>query len=188
MTVNEDRAKSLLFTEGFINTDFQFVIPKGAPEVKSFEDLRGKKIAVNRGSTYDLWAREMASKYGWTVESYEYDRGRRASRDIGPRQCDPVRQYRSAWSVQKNPALKLSLVHSTGLVFAFPLRKDSLQLRERLELALECMKKDGIVAKLHEKWFGSAPAKDSASVVIYPGLGVPGMPGYDEKPHELKCR
>lgn len=188
VTVNEDRANSLLFTEGFINTDFQFVIPKAASEVKSLDDLKGKKIAVNRGSTYDLWAREMAGKYGWTVESYNTTVDVIQALTSGRADAVLLGNTVAAWSAQKNPAIKLSLVHSTGLVFAFPVRKDNLKMRERLDLALECMKKAGVIAKLHEKWFGFAPASDSASVVIAPGLGVPGMPGYDAKPHDLKCK
>lgn len=187
VTVNEDRAKSLLFTEGFINTDFQFVIPKNARDLKSFEDLKGKKVAVNRGSTYDLWAREMAGKYEWTVESYNTTVDGLQSLRSGRTDAMLLGNTVAAWSAQKDSAIKLSLVHSTGLVFAFPLRKDNLKLRERIELALECMKKEGIVAKLHEKWFGFAPASGSASVVTYPGFGVPGMPGFDDTPHEQKC-
>ena len=187
VTVNEDRAKSLLFTEGFMNTDFQFVIPKAAPEVKSFDDLKGKKIAVNRGSTYDLWARDLAGKHGWTVESYNTTVDVVQAVTSARADTALLGNTVAAWSVLKNPAIKLSLVHSTGLVLALPVRKDNVALRERIELAFECMKKEGIIAKLHEKWFGYAPASDSAAVVIYPGFGVPGMPGYDEKPHELKC-
>lgn len=187
VTVNEDRAKSLLFTEGFMNTDFQFVTAKGAPEVKSFEDLKGKKIAVNRGSTYDLWAREMTEKYGWAVESYNTTVDVVQAVTTGRADAALLGNTVAAWSALKNPAIKLSLVYSTGLVLGLPVRKDNLKLRERLDLALECMKKEGTIAKLHEKWFGFAPASNSAAVVIYPGLGVPGMPGYDDTPHELKC-
>ena len=53
--------------------------------------------------------------------------------------------------------------------------------------ALDCMKKDGTIAKLSEKWFGKKPDADDLAVVITPGYGVPGMPGYDPTPHELKC-
>ena len=55
--------------------------------------------------------------------------------------------------------------------------------------ALDCMKKDGTIAKLSEKWFGRKPGEDDARrVVITPGYGVPGMPGYDPTPHELQVR
>ena len=33
----------------------------------------------------------------------------------------------------------------------------------------------------------AAGAAGLAGLVITPGYGVPGMPGYDPTPHELKC-
>jgi len=188
VTVNKERAESLLFSEGYINTDFQFAIPKAAADIKSVDDLKGKTVAVNKGSTYDLWARGQAEKVGWKVESYGTTVDAVQAVLSGRAQTILAGNTAAAWIVKNNPALKLSLVNSTGLVFAFPVRKDNLDLRERMDLAIECMKKNGVIAKLHEKWFGFAPPAQSASVVIYPGLGVPNMPGYDPKPHELNCR
>jgi len=49
------------------------------------------------------------------------------------------------------------------------------------------MKLDGTIAKLHEKWFGAKPAPGSAAVTVYPGYGVPGMPGYDPTEHTPAC-
>src|SRR5262245_29579212 len=69
VTVNKERAESLLFTEGYINTDFQFAVKRETPDIKDMADLKGKTIAVNKGSTYDLWARDNSAKYGWNVES-----------------------------------------------------------------------------------------------------------------------
>ena len=43
------------------------------------------------------------------------------------------------------------------------------------------------MAAMHEKWFGIKPAAGSAAVTIFPGTGVPGMPGYDATPREPKC-
>ena len=66
-------------------------------------------------------------------------------------------------------------------------RKDDVKLRNSLQDALDCMKKDGTIAKFYEKWFSKKPGPDDLAVVITPGYGVPGMPGYDPTPHELKC-
>ena len=63
----------------------------------------------------------------------------------------------------------------------------TLALRNQMQDTLDCMKKDGTIAKLAEKWFGQKPDADDLAVVITPGYGVPGMPGYDPTPHELKC-
>jgi polar amino acid transport system substrate-binding protein len=49
------------------------------------------------------------------------------------------------------------------------------------------MKKDGTIVKMSTQWFGKEPADDGLERVITPGYGVPGMPGYDPTPHELKC-
>src|SRR5256714_12882434 len=67
-TVTQDRAENMLFTEGYLNTDFQFLIRKGTPKITRLEDLRGKTISVNKGSAYDSWARELGGKIAWTRE------------------------------------------------------------------------------------------------------------------------
>ncbi len=53
-TVTKERADNMLFTEGYLNTDFQFLIKKGSPKVTKLEDLKGKTISVNKGSVYDF--------------------------------------------------------------------------------------------------------------------------------------
>jgi polar amino acid transport system substrate-binding protein len=40
-TVTKERAESMLFTEGYLNTDFQFLIKKGSSKVVRLEDLKG---------------------------------------------------------------------------------------------------------------------------------------------------
>jgi len=92
-----------------------------------------------------------------------------------------------AWAVKNNPQLELSYLYSTGLVWAAPLRKDSGELRKALDVAVECMKLDGTIARMHEKWFGVAPAAGSAAVTVFPGYGVPDMPGYDPTAHTPSC-
>src|SRR5215216_3326567 len=69
-TVTKERAENLLFTEGYLNTDFQFVIKKGGSKIEKLEDLKGKMVSVNKGSAYDSWVRELEPKIGWKVESY----------------------------------------------------------------------------------------------------------------------
>ena len=71
--------------------------------------------------------------------------------------------------------------------WAAPVPKNNPKLRAELQDAIDCMKKDGTIAKLSEKWFGRKPPADGLEVVITPGYGVPGMPGYDPTPHELRC-
>src|ERR1700747_511732 len=57
-TVTKERAENMLFTEGYLNTDFQFLIKKGGPKIGRLEDLKDKVVAVNKGSAYEAWGRD----------------------------------------------------------------------------------------------------------------------------------
>jgi polar amino acid transport system substrate-binding protein len=186
-TVTKERAENLLFTEGYLNTDFQFLIKKGAPKIDKLEDLKGKTISVNKGSAYDSWARELEAKIGWKVESYGTQTDAVQAVLVGRADANVAGNTVIAWAAKNNPQVELSYLYSTGLVWAMPLRKDSTELRKQLENAIECMKLDGTIAKLHEKWFGAKPTSGSAAVTVYPGYGVPGMPGYDPTEHTPAC-
>jgi len=186
-TVTKERADNMLFTEGYLNTDFQFLIKKGAPKVDKLEDLKGKTVSVNKGSAYDSWARELEPKIGWKVESFGTQTDAVQAVLAGRADANVAGNTVIAWAVKNNPQLELSYLHSTGLVWAAPMRKDSGELRKQIENAIECMKLDGTIARMHEKWFGVKPAPGSAAVTIYPGYGVPEMAGYDPTAHTPQC-
>lgn len=187
-TVTAERAKSLLFTEGYLNTDYQFLIRKNSPDVSRPEELKGKTIAVNRGSIYDTWARDNAGKYGFQVESFNTTTDAVQAVLAGRAYANLAGNTAVAWAAKKNPALKLSYTVSTGKVFAVPFRKDDVAMRNRVEGVLECMKLDGFFVKISEKWFGVKPAPGSAAVTVFPGYGTPGFEGYVATAHTPKCR
>ncbi len=186
-TVTKERAESMLFTEGYLNTDFQFLIKKGAPKIEKLEDLKGKTVSVNKGSAYDSWARDLEGKIGWKVESFGTQTDAVQAVLVGRADANVAGNTAIAWAVKSNPQLELSYLYSTGLVWAVPLRKDSGELRKTLDVTIECLKLDATIAKLHEKWFGVAPPAGSAAVTVFPGYGVPDMPGYDPTPHTPSC-
>jgi polar amino acid transport system substrate-binding protein len=186
-TVTKERAENMLFTEGYLNTDFQFLIKKGAPKIDKLEDLKGKTVSVNKGSAYDSWARGLEEKIGWKVESFGTQTDAVQAVLAGRADANVAGNTVIAWAVKNNPQLELSYLYSTGLVWGAPLRKDSGELRKTIENAIECMKLDNTIAKMHEKWFGVAPAPGSAAVTVFPGYGVPDMPGYDPTPHTPSC-
>lgn len=187
-TVTKERAKNILFTEGYLNTDFQFVIKKGSAQISELKDLAGKTISVNKGSAYDKWARGLADKIGWKVESYGTNTDAIQAVISGRAYANVAGNTVIAWAAKKNPAIELSYRHSTGKVFAVPFRKDDVEMRNKVEGAIECMKLDGTLAKLSVKWFGVQPSPGDAAVTVNEGYGVPGLEGHQSGPHPLTCK
>ena len=188
-TILKPRDKNLLFTEGYLETDYQFVIPIKAAEIKKFEELKGKVAAVNKGSNYEMWCQENGPKWGFKTESYGTNTDAVQAVLAGRSDANLAGHTVAAYAVKKNPGqLKLSYKIKSGAVWSIPSRKDDVQMRRVVEEALECMKMDGTVAKLAEKWLGVKPDKDSPAVIVYPGYGVEGFEGYDSTPHTPACK
>ena len=186
-TITEERAESLLFSEGYLNTDFQFLVKADAPEITDLAGFDGKTIAVNKGSAYDSWARELAGEHDWTVESYGTNTDAVQAVMSGRAFANVAGNTVSAWAAKQNPAVKTSYLFETGKVWGMPFRQGDEALRDKVELVIECMKLDGTMAELHEKWFGTAPAEGAAAVTPARGFGEPGFAGYVEDDHELAC-
>ncbi len=189
-TVTPERAKTLLFTEGYLNTYYAFVLPAGKPDFASLEALKGKTVASNKGSAYDKWLQDNAAKYGWKAESYGTNADAMQAVASGRADAGLTGNTVGAYAVLRaNKTLALSrLKVDQGLVWGAAFKKEDGALRNAVEEALECMKLDGTMAKLHEKWFGVKPEAGSAAVTVYPGFGVPGLDGHDPSVHTPKCK
>src|ERR1700754_5316769 len=70
LNITAERAERMLYTEPFFATGNGFLI-RAADDMKGFEDLKGKQLAVNRGTISDTWATANAEKYGFEVQRYD---------------------------------------------------------------------------------------------------------------------
>jgi polar amino acid transport system substrate-binding protein len=185
-TVTKERAENMLFTAGYLWTAFQFGIKKGSEPIKGWEDLKGKSVAVNKGTPYETLSKAMGEKYGFTVQVYDTQPDAVQAVLSGRAYATLVGNTSVQYAASKNPMFVADLeLKDTRAHWAAPVPKNNPKLRAELQDALDCMKKDGTIAKLAEKWFGKKPDADDLAVVITPGYGVPDMPGYDPTPHEL---
>lgn len=189
-TVTPERANNLLFTEPYLNTYFQFVVSAGKPDLQTLSDLKGKTISSNKGSAHDKWLIDHAHRYGFRAEAYPTQPDAVQAVLSGRADATLVGHTAAAHAVLRNRG-KLqptTLVIDEGRVWAAPFRKSDVFLRNLVDAAIECLKLNGTIARLHLKWLGTRPAPGSAAVTVYPGRGVPGMPGYDPTPRPSECK
>jgi polar amino acid transport system substrate-binding protein len=187
-TVTRERAENMLFTAGYLWTAFQFGIKKGSEPIKSWADLKGKSVSVNKGTPYETLSKKMGEEHGFTVQVYETQPDAIQAVVSGRAYANLGGNTSVVYAASKNPMFVADLeLSETRAHWAAPFRKDSVALRNQMQDVLDCMKKDLTIVKMSTKWFGREPPADALERVITPGYGVPGMPGYDPTPHELKC-
>lgn len=186
-TVTAERAKSMLFMEGYMDTDYRFLVKKDTPDLGSLEDLKGKVIAVNKGNVYDKWATARSEQYGWTLQRYGKNADAIQAVITGRAHANLAGASAVGWAAKKNPLLKTTLTVKTSQVFSAAFRRDDTALRDKVELVVECMKLAGFFAMLGEKWLGLKAEPRSASTSVVMGFGDPLVEGYDPTPHPLNC-
>ena len=187
-TVTKERAEQMLFTAGYLWTAYQFGIKQGSKPIKGWEDLKGKVVSVNKGTPYETLSKAEGEKNGFTVQAYDTQPDATQAVLSGRAYATLGGNTTIVYAASKNPQFVADLeLKETRAHWAAPVPKDNPKLRAELQDVLDCMKKDGTMAKLYEKWFSKKPEPDDLAVVITPGYGVPDMPGYDPTPHPLHC-
>lgn len=184
--ITAERAERILFTQPIFATGNGFLIRSG-DSMASFEDLRGKSVAVNRGTISDNWVTANAEKYGFEIQRY----------DTFPDTVQAVITRRAfaamneipnvVYVASQNKAVKVGVKDFTGRNFGLAFRPESREYRNKVDDVLTCMKMDGTLTKLHEKWYGVAPDKGSPTVTVYEGYGAPGFKGHEPTPHKPVC-
>jgi polar amino acid transport system substrate-binding protein len=174
----------MLFSEPYLDSDYLVLQKKSVDTIKSPEELKGKRLAVNRGSPYETWSQENHEKYGFQFNVYPTNADAIQAVLSGRADANMAGVPAQAWAAKRNPLLKTSFEIKTGQAWAFAFRKDDVAGRDRVSTALKCIKQKGILADIAKKWLGFSP---DSTKTIYPGQGIKGMPGYDPKPVELHC-
>lgn len=187
LNITTERAERMIFTQPIMSTGNGFLVKANA-DMKSFDDLKGKVIAVNRGTLSDTWATANAGTHGFEVQRY----------DTFPDTVQAVLTNRAfaainevpttIYAASRNKAIKVAYKDfSSSRNFGYAFRPESVAYRNKVDDILKCLKQDGTVARLHQKWYGSEPEKGSALVTVYDGYGAPGFKGYIEKSPAPVC-
>jgi polar amino acid transport system substrate-binding protein len=186
-TITEKRAAEMLFSEPYIDVALGFLTGKKVT-LKTMDDLKGRNIGVTSGSVQDDWMSQNAQKYGIKVQ--RFDATTDALQAILSGRSDGYMTLMSTglWTVKRDPTkFSFDLFVHTGQTMALPFRPNDTEFRDQVEFGIECMKKDGSLARIYEKWFGRPPEPNSATLTVYPGRGAPGQNGHVATPYDKEC-
>ena len=182
-----ERSADMLFTEGYIWSEYQFGTRHGQGIAKP-ADLRGKRLAVQTGTEYAEWAELNAPKYGFAVEKLPtlalvLEAVRTGAADACLSDSPGLT---AAAHAQDSLEASLSLPE-TRVQDAAAVANTEVELRNGIDDALTCLKQDGTIARLSKAWFGEDADDEDLQKMVVPGYGVPGLTGYDPKPRKTHC-
>lgn len=186
VTITEKRAGEMLFAEPYIDTGLAFITLEDN-RLTSEADLEGKSVSVVSGSVQDDWMTENAESYGITPVRLEGTPDALQALQVGRTDAHMSTDTAGRWMIKERGGYALDVTLPAYGAFGFAFRPDDTAFRNEVEAALECIKADGTLAGIYEKWFGAAPSSDSASVTVYEGMGAPGWPGHDADAAQPDC-
>lgn len=157
VSINPERQEKYDFSDPYIVSKAVLVVQEGNNDIKTFEDLKGKKSAQSLNSNY----LKKAEEFGATVTPIE---GFNQAIDLvtSGRVDATINDSLSYLDLKKQrPELpiKVAVEEGNATQNAFLFRKGSDELAEAVNGALAEMKEDGTYLKISEKWFGTDVSK-----------------------------
>ena len=149
MTVTDERLKSVNFSDSYAK-GVQVVIVKEDSEIKTLDDVKGKKIGVQTSTTGDIYA---SGDYGEEFVT-KFDNGAVAVQALvsGKVDCviidnEPAKSY-----VAANEGLKILETAYVEEDYAICFNKNDTELQEKVNTALKELIADGTVKGIVDKY------------------------------------
>ncbi|MCM2503509.1 transporter substrate-binding domain-containing protein [Aureimonas altamirensis] len=163
ITITDKRLESVSFAQPYYDSDQSLSVLE-ASGITGLAGLSGKAVGVDTGSTGDMWATAHQAEYGIS-EIRRFEGLSPAMLDLAAGRIDgyisdiPAVEY----YIKDKPQYAVVERIRTGEQYSMMFAKDS-PLAAEATRAIGELKADGFMAKLHEKWFGSAPDASTSTV------------------------
>ena len=149
VTVTDERQNVMDFTDSYA-TGIQSIIVKEDSDIASVDDLAGKKIGTQRGTTGYLYC---SDDFG-DENVVAYDNGLTAVQMLNNGQVDcvvidnaPAKEFIAA-----NPGLKLLDTAYVEEIYVIGVGKGNIELKDAINTALEELKADGTLQAIVDKY------------------------------------
>lgn len=153
MTITEERKNKVLFCDPYYQAGLTIAVRSDNQDIQSFGDLKGKKIAVQIGTTSASEAKKVEGadvrEFNSSADTFTELNNGGVDAVINDR---PVNDY---YMVQ-NPKAQLKVLSDvlTAEEYGMALSKDNKELADQINAALKKLKENGEYDKIYATWFG----------------------------------
>ncbi|MBR4282257.1 MAG: basic amino acid ABC transporter substrate-binding protein [Clostridia bacterium] len=149
MTVTDERKQAVNFTQTYA-TGVQVIIVKDGSEIKTADDLEGKMIGVQKGTTGDIYCTD---DYG-QEHVKQFDNGALAIEALknGQVDCVVIDNEPAKNFVKANAGLKILDTEYVSEDYAAAIAKENTELLNAVNKAMDELKADGTIDKIIKKY------------------------------------
>ena len=151
MTITPERAKKLTFSEPYYASKQSLLVPKGSP-IKSINDLKGKKVGVQKGTTGKDYATEHAK--GATIIDFPSD-GEMWQAIQGGSVDALLQDLPVNLTHTKDGKFVIVETFDTGENYGLAMKKDNTKLVKEVNAILLKMRSDGSYQTAYDKYFST---------------------------------
>ena len=164
ITITAERLESVSFAQPYYDSDQSLTTAAGGPS--SLEAMAGEVVGVDTGSTGDMWATEHQAEYGFG-DIRRYEGLAPAMLDLQAGRIDGYISDIPAllYYTKDKPDLQVVQRIETGEKYSMMFALDA-PLATEVNDVLTALKEEGVMADLHETWFGTAPDAGSSTVTV----------------------
>lgn len=150
VTITDERKQKYIYSDPYLNAGQVVITKKSNSVIKSPEDLAGKKVGVQKGTTNE----EEAAKYTSDTLVIRYDDFIDATKDLQDDKVDAIFSDlpNAKGIVTANSELKIASDPFTEEYYGILLRKDEIELRDNINTALNSLRQKGVLNNLKEKY------------------------------------
>lgn len=173
MTIKPSRALKVEFTDPYYKSGLIVAVHEDNEDIKSIDDLAGKTIGVQIGTTGADLSNELKEKHPGT-EVVSYDRIPEAFMSLTNGNVDavvndlPVADY----YIEKDFGQEVKKVGEvlSSEYYGIALAKNNPELYEKVNNALNTLKENGTLQAIHMKWFGEEMVEELATITVQEAL------------------
>ena len=162
VTITEERKQSMDFTEPYFEARQLIAVGKGVTDIKTFNDLKGKKVGVQTGTTGDEVVQKLLGKTSEDIKRFESTPLAMKELESGGVQAVVADNGVVINYLQNNASAGLSLIEDnqsfTPEFYGIAVKKGNAELLGKLNEGLKAIKADGTYDKIYAKWFGEKKA------------------------------
>ena len=165
ITITEKRLSSVAFVQPYYDSA-QSLTVSARSAATGLEDMRGKVVGVDTGSTGDMWTTSMQDQYEF-ADIRRFEGLAPAMLDMQTGRIDgyisdiPSLEY----FIKDKPYFKVIERIETGERYSMMLAKNN-PLVDEIDAIITTLKQEGFVSALHKHWFGTVAAESSSTVMV----------------------